>query len=210
MADERRAAPVEFWFDFVSPYAYFGSTQIERVVARHGRAVDWRPVLIGITVLKVMGMRPLLEYPMKGDYLRRDGVRVAELLGVPFRHHGLERVNSVAASRAFLWLKREDPERAVPFARRMFDRLWVRGADITPVQASAEEAAALGADAAALRAALEQPEAKQALKDEVDAALARGVFGVPFFIADGEAFWGSDRLPMLEHWLEHRRWDAVR
>jgi 2-hydroxychromene-2-carboxylate isomerase len=129
---------------------------------------------------------------------------------VPFRHHGLERVNSVAASRAFLWLKREDPGRAVPFARRMFDRLWVRGADITPVQASAEEAAALGADAAALRAALEQPEAKQALKDEVDAALARGVFGVPFFIADGEAFWGSDRLPMLEHWLEHRRWDPVR
>lgn len=54
-------APVEFWFDFISPYAYPGSTQIESVAARHGRAVDWHPVLIGVTVMQVMGMKPLLE-----------------------------------------------------------------------------------------------------------------------------------------------------
>lgn len=199
-------APIEFWFDFVSPYAYLGSTQIEAVAARHDRKLHWRPVLIGITVLKVMGMKPLLEYPMKGDYLRRDAPRVAQLLGVPFRHHGLKGINSVAASRAFLWLKARDDELAVRFAKRIFDRLWVRSEDITPPQASADEAAALGVDHEELLAALETPQAKQALKDEVDAAMARGVFGVPFFIADGEPFWGGDRLPMLEHWLARGRW----
>ncbi len=37
-------------------------------------------------------------------------------------------------------------------------------------------------------------------------ALAKGVFGSPFFIADGEPFWGWDRLPMLEEWLEKSGW----
>ena len=201
--------PVEFFFDFISPYAYLGSTQIEAVAARHGRDVDWKPLLIGITVMKVMGMKPLLEVPLKGDYLYTDAPRMARLLGVPFRHHGLKGINSVAASRAYLWLKSRDAAIAKRFAQRMFARLWVEGRDITPPQASADEAAELGVDTGELLAALESPGIKQSLKDAVDAAMARGVFGVPYFIADGEPIWGGDRLWMLEHWLAHGSWDPA-
>lgn len=201
--------PVEFFFDFISPYAYLGSTQIEAVAARHGRAVDWKPVLIGVTIMKVMGMKPLLEVPLKGDYLYKDAPRMARLLGVPFRHHGLKGINSVTASRAYLWLKSRDAAIAKRFAQRMFARLWVEGRDITPPQASADEAAELGVDTGELLAALESPGIKQSLKDAVDAAMARGVFGVPYFIADGEPIWGGDRLWMLEHWLAHGSWDPV-
>ena len=35
-----------------------------------------------------------------------------------------------------------------------------------------------------------------------DAAIALGVFGAPFFVIDGEPFWGNDRRPMIERWLE--------
>jgi 2-hydroxychromene-2-carboxylate isomerase len=45
-------------------------------------------------------------------------------------------------------------------------------------------------------------EIKARLAAEVDLGLARGVFGSPFIIVDGEAFWGADRLPQLERWLE--------
>ena len=110
------AAPIEFYFDFISPYAYFGSTQIDALAARYGRQVDWRPVLIGITILKIMGLKPLLETPLKGKYLYRDAPRVARLLGVPFRHHGLKGINSLAASRAYLYLKSKDPQLARRFA----------------------------------------------------------------------------------------------
>lgn len=201
--------PVEFFFDFISPYAYLGSTQIEAVAERHGRQVDWKPLLIGITIMKVMGMKPLLEVPLKGDYLYKDAPRMARLLGVPFRHHGLKGINSVAASRAYLWIRSRDAAMAKRFAQRIFARLWVEGRDITSPQASAEEATALGMDASALLAALESPEIKQSLKDAVDSAMARGVFGVPYFIADGEPIWGGDRLWMLEHWLAHGSWDPV-
>jgi 2-hydroxychromene-2-carboxylate isomerase len=56
-------------------------------------------------------------------------------------------------------------------------------------------------DGAELAAALEDPAVKERVKKEVDAAIAAGVFGSPFFVVDGEPFWGGDRLPMMERWI---------
>lgn len=200
--------PITFYFDFMSPYGYFGSTQIEAVAARHGRTVDWKPILIGVTVMQIMGMKPLMETPLKSDYIRHDKARMAQLLGVPYVDHGLQGVQSVNALRAFLWLKQKDATLAVQFAHRMYQRLWAEGRDITAPEVSAQEVAALGGDGEAALAAIASPEWKNALRTEVDAAIKLGVFGAPYFIADGEAFWGTDRLWMLEHWLRNGRWDA--
>ncbi len=202
--------PVEFYFDLISPYGYLASTQVEALAARHGREVDWKPVLLGVTVMKNMGLPPLMQTPLKKDYLRHDKPRMAKLLGVPLVEHGLEGVNSLAASRAFLWLKARDSRLARLYAGRMYVRLWVEGRDITPACVVADEAAALGVDREAVLFAIESAEMKQALREAVDAAVAKGVFGVPTFIVDGEAIWGVDRLWMLEHWLKHGNWEPRR
>ena len=201
--------PIDFYFDFISPYAYIASTQIDAIAARHGRTVTWRPVLIGVTIMKVMGIKPLTETPVKSDYLRHDAPRMAKIYGVPFKYHGLGGINSLAACRAFLWIAREDGDLALRFARRIFERLWVDGLDITPVEDVAAEAAALGVDGRALLNTILLPEGKRPLNVAVDEAIGRGVFGVPFFIADGEPIWGGDRLWMLEHWLTHKSWDGA-
>ncbi len=200
------SAPIEFYFDLISPYGYFASTQIEALAARHGRTVDWKPVLLGITVMKIMGMKPLMETPLKKDYIAHDKPRMAQILGVPFREHGLSGHSSITAMRAFVWLKARDRTLAVNFARRIYARLWVRGLDITSTEAVVEEAGALGVDGAELRAALDSAELKQALKAAVDEAVAKGVFGTPYFIVDGEPIFGVDRLWMLEQWLKDGRW----
>jgi 2-hydroxychromene-2-carboxylate isomerase len=134
---------------------------------------------------------------------------MAKIYGVPFNYHGLTGINSVAACRAFLWLKDRDPGLAHRFAQRIFARLWVEGRDITPADEVVKEAAALGADGEALAEAIATPEVKLALNVAVDHAIANGVFGVPFFIADGEPIWGADRLWMLDHWLGHGSWDGA-
>jgi 2-hydroxychromene-2-carboxylate isomerase len=201
--------PIDFYFDFISPYAYIASTQIDALAARHGRGVTWRPVLLGITVMKVMGLKPLMETPLKSNYLRHDGARMAKVYGVPFTYHGHKAANSLAACRAFLWLKTRDADLAMRFAKRIFARLWVDGLDITPAQDIAAEAAAFGVDARELLAAIASDQGKQALAVAVEAAIARGVFGVPFVIADGESIWGCDRLWMLDHWLTHHSWDGA-
>lgn len=197
---------IEFYFDPISPFAYLGSVQIERVAARLGREVDWKPVLIGVTVLKVMGLKPVPETPLKGPYMQQDAVRLAEYFDVPFRYHGLKGINALAALRAFLMLKQRDAALAKSFARRIFDRLWVRGLNITPPEAVAEEASALGIGAQALLRDIETDHAKGTLKQAVDAAIQKGVFGVPWFVVDGQPIWGVDRMWMVEHWARHHSW----
>ena len=198
--------PIEFYFDPISPFAYLGSIEIERAAARLGREVVWKPVLIGITILKVMGLKPLPETPLKGPYLRHDAVRLAEYYGIPFRYHGLSGVNSLAALRAFVSLNERDPSLAKSLMQKVFERLWVRGLDITKTSAITEEAKALGVEEAALTRDIESDRAKALLKQQVDAAIKAGVFGVPYFVVDSEPIWGVDRIWMVEHWLTRHNW----
>jgi 2-hydroxychromene-2-carboxylate isomerase len=199
---------IDFYFDIFSPFAYIASTQIDALGARYGRSVNWRPVLVGVTVLKVMGMKPLREYPLKGAYLARDALRLAKIWGVPFKPHALNGHNSLNAMRGFAWLKETDPENAKRFAQAMFRRLWVDGQDITQAETCAQEARALGLDADALIRAIATREVKALLQAQVEHAIAQGVFGVPFVIADGEPFFGNDHFWMLERWLRDGEWKS--
>lgn len=201
--------PIDFYFDFISPYGYLASTQIGKIAAKHDRDVTWRPFLLGVTVMNVMGLKPIMDTPLKSDYALIDRPRMARLFGVPLVIPDLTGVNALAASRAFYWINENDPKTAKEFAVRIFHRLWVDGKDITDAEAVIAEAAAVGVDADALRDGLEQSRTKDLLRDAVDSAVARKVFGAPFFIVDDEPIWGVDRLWMLEHWLEHGRWDPV-
>lgn len=198
--------PIEFYFDPISPFAYLGSIQIERMAARLGRSVEWKPVLIGVTILKVMGLKPLPETPLKGPYLNHDAVRLAEYFDVPFRYHGLAGINSLAALRAFVVLNERDAGLAKSLAQKIFSRLWVRGLNITGADDIAEEAKDLGIDVPALLLDIQTDHAKGALKQQVDAAIQAGVFGVPYFVVDGEPIWGVDRMWMVEHWVTRHTW----
>jgi 2-hydroxychromene-2-carboxylate isomerase len=57
-----------------------------------------------------------------------------------------------------------------------------------------------------MRAGIAGDTARSDLREAVAASLARGVFGSPFFIVDGEPFWGSDRLELLDEWLTTGGW----
>jgi len=197
---------IEFYFDPISPFAYLGSIQIERLAARLNRQVEWKPVLIGVTILKVMGLKPLPETPLKGPYLRHDAVRLAEYFDVPFRYHGLTGINSLAALRAFVLLKERDAGLAKLLAQKVFSRLWVRGLNMTETDDFADEAKDLGVDVPMLLRDIETDYAKDALKRQVDAAIQAGVFGVPYFVVDGEPIWGVDRMWMVEHWAIRHAW----
>ena len=70
------AHPIEFYFDFSSPYGYMASTRIDELAARHGREVIWRPILLGVA-FKTTGGQPLPLVPLKGDYALRDFIRYA-------------------------------------------------------------------------------------------------------------------------------------
>jgi 2-hydroxychromene-2-carboxylate isomerase len=195
------AEPIDFYFDFSSPYGYLASTEIDGLAARHGRSVTWRPFVLG-AAFKLTGQRALTEQPLRGDYARRDFARSARLLGVPFKMPEPFPFFALAASRACYWV--EAPSQAKALAKAVYHAAFGEGRDITPVAVVAEIARGLGIQG--LEQGLEQPATKAALRDATDQALARGVFGSPFFIVDGEPFWGHDRLGQLDRWLATGGW----
>jgi len=70
----------------------------------------------------------------------------------------------------------------------------------------ADIAAEAGFDRDAVAEGIQDPAVKAMLKDGTDDAIARNIFGAPFIVVDGEAFWGVDRLDMVEKWLETGGW----
>ena len=199
------AEPVDFYFDFSSPYGYLASTRIDDIAARHGREVIWRPFLLGVA-FKSTGQVPLVEQPIRGNYHRHDFVRSARRLGVPFQLPKDFPFLSLAAARAFYWLNDADTQKAKALAQGVYYAAFAEGRNVTKAETVADIAAPLGIDRAALLGAVDAPAVKERLKSETGSAIARGVFGSPFVFVDGEPFWGSDRLDQIEEWLATGGW----
>jgi len=194
------SASMEFWFDFSSPYGYLASERIDALAAKHRRTVDWRPMLLGAS-FKAAGQRPLIEIPLKGEYSKRDFERSARLMGIPYRLPEPFPVGTVSAARAFLWAKTRHPVEAKAFAHAAFRAYFAEGLNISDTAVVLALAERAGLPRAAVEAGIADPAIKDALRAEVDGALARGIFGSPFFFVDGEPFWGSDRLDQVERWM---------
>jgi 2-hydroxychromene-2-carboxylate isomerase len=194
-------APIEFYFDLSSPYGFLAAQRIDALATKHGRTVDWRPVLLG-AVFKETGMAPLTEIPLKGEYSKRDFARSARFHGIEgFRQPSRFPIPTQVPARIILWLKGRDPALAARVAKAFFRAYFVDDTDISDPATAAAIAAKEGVDAAAARAAVDDPAMKDALKQEVATAIARGVFGSPFIFVDGEPFWGLDRFPQIDRWL---------
>lgn len=192
--------PIQFHFDFSSPYGYLGAETIEALATRHGRSVDWHPFLLGV-VFKSTGAQPLTKVPIKGDYAKRDMPRSARFHGVPFRMPPRFPIATQAPARIVLWQRARDATRVGALVRALYRAYFVDGRDIGDPDVAADVAGELGLDRAAARAAVDDPAVKDALRNEVETAIAKGVFGSPFVFVDGEPFWGIDRFEQIERWL---------
>ena len=189
--------PLEFYFDFSSPYGYLAAERIDELAAKYGRKVKWRPVLLGV-IFKATGAAPLTSVPLKGDYAKLDFARSARFMGIPYNPPSRFPLPTQMAARAYYWLHDRDCAMARAFAKAVYRALFVEDRDISDPEVVLAIAAAVGADRAAVAEAVESPEIKERLKAEVAAALEKGVFGSPFILCDGEPFMGADRLPQLE------------
>jgi len=197
--------PIHFYFDFSSPYGYFAAFMIDDLAASFERDVTWHPMMLG-AAMKVTGAKPLADIELKGDYCRADWDRMARFMKVPWTMPDTFPIASLAASRAFYWLDDQDSGLAKRFGLAAYDAYFGQGRDITAAENVAELAEPLGIDRDDLLAAIQDPAIKQRLKDETSQAIDAGVFGSPFFIIDGEPFWGSDRFWMIRRWLKSGGW----
>ena len=197
--------PVEFYFDFSSPYAYFAANKIDEMVEGFGREVVWKPMMLG-AALKETGGLPLTQYPIKGDYCRSDWARLARFQELPWSMPANFPIATLAAARAFYWIDDQDLAKAKAFAWDCFLKFYGEGEDISSPKSVAAIAVKHGLAEDDVISAIADDTVKQRVKDETTAAVAKGVFGSPFIIVDGEQFWGADRLWMVKRWLRAGGW----
>ena len=198
--------PIAFYFDFSSPYAYFAAQKIDEVAMEFGgREVEWKPFLLGVA-MKTTKNEPLAHQPMKGEYSEQDWDRLARFMKVPWKMPVHFPIASLTPARAYYWILDRDKDLAKEFARACFHSYYAEGSDIRSVDVIVEIGKSVGLDGDELRDAVRDGEIKERLKDETWAAVQAGVFRSPFFIVDGEKFWGSDRIWMIKRWLKTSGW----
>jgi 2-hydroxychromene-2-carboxylate isomerase len=190
---------ITFWFDVVSPYAYLAFEKLPEALKGLSYRVDYRPVLFA-GFLKHHGQLGPAEIAPKRDWTYRQVQWLAHVHGVPLDLPAGHPFNPLPLLRLALACGRDGlVNRHV--AEAVFRHAWRGGAD--------------AADAGRIEALrnLLQPQrdpssdaVKGELKANTDAAIARGLFGVPTCEVDGRLFWGLDALPMLREYLEGGAW----
>ena len=196
---------IDFYVDFSSPYSYIASEWIEALAARHGRTVRWHAVLLGVT-FQAAELKSPVSHPIKREYSLHDFERSARFAGVPFTMPEKFPVATQNAARVFWWLDENDRERAANWARHCLRAYFTRGTvDLSSADHLRALATEFGLDAGEAEGVWTEPRWKGRLKSACDDAIARGVFGAPFFVIDGEPFWGNDRRDQIERWLASGR-----
>jgi 2-hydroxychromene-2-carboxylate isomerase len=193
--------PIEFYFDFSSPYSYIASEWIEALAARHGRTVNWHAILLGVT-FQAAELKSPVSHPIKREYSLRDFARSARFESVPMAIPPVFPIPTQNAARVFWWLN-DGPggQAAAAWGRAGLRAFFTRGVLLHEPVALKALAAQSGLDAEAAERAWNDPVWKERLKRENEKAIAAGVFGAPAFIVDGELFWGNDRKAQIDRWL---------
>jgi 2-hydroxychromene-2-carboxylate isomerase len=201
------AAPIDFYFDFISPYGYAAASRIDALGERHGAPVRWRAFNMRSVNANVLGVKePLFLAPLKGPYFQQDAPRTIRYFDLPYNPASVLDFNPLAAMRAFWFLTDADPALGRRFAWRIFQLFFAEKTTPNDPEEVAAIAGGLGADARAVLNYVTGHLAKERLKAETEAAIAAGVWGTPTFIVDDQIFWGSDRLQMLDDWLARGGW----
>lgn len=181
----------DWYFDFISPYAYLQLMQFKRLP--DSLEIRYRPILLA-ALLQHWGQKGPAEIPEKRRQTYRQCQWRADRAAVPFRFPPVHPFNPLRPLRLAIALGTEPA-----IIGSIFEFIFAEGRDVQ----SDDEWKALTArlevdDADAL---VSQPDVKAALRENTDEAIARGVFGVPTFAMEGELFWGADLTDLLLDYL---------
>lgn len=190
-----------FYFDFSSPFAYLGASQVERVAHENNAVVRYRPFLLG-GLFRDIGTPnvPLFEASeQKRRHYLADMARFADVYGIPIRFPSGFPINTVKPLRMVLGLPEDERKRLV---HPMFHAIWALDLDVSQDGVLCQIASEAGFPGAALLAEAQSEAGKARLKEATSQAAAKGVCGAPCFFVGGRMFWGQDRLLFVEKALQ--------
>ncbi len=194
--------PIQFLFDYLSPYSYIAWTQIQDLAKRYHRSIEPRPVLLA-GLLNATGQKGPAEVEAERLYIFKDICRTAQFLGIPFSPPPFHPFNPLLALRiSSLPL---EPKIQLKIVDNLFATVWGEGKEISDRNTIYTLLISMGLDGNALIEQAETVESKTRLKTNTEKALEVGIFGVPSILVEGELFWGYESFQNLERFLQGHR-----
>lgn len=194
---------VDYYASLNSPWAYLGSRRIEAICAKHNATLKLWPVDFSV-IFPASGGLPLPKRPpQRQAYRLMELARWRDFLGVPLtlqpKHFPMN--EPVVANAVIALRETQGDAPAIRLAHRVMASIWADDVNPADPETFQSLAAECGLDGAALLALSQEPRWAAVRLADSEAALAKGVFGAPSFVIEGEIFWGQDRLDFVERRL---------
>ena len=195
---------IDYYFSTQSPFTYLAGTRLEEIAARAGAGISYKPVDILALFTRTGGQSPKDRHPSRQEYRLQELRRQAAKLAMPITlRPAFFPVNTAPSSYAIIAAQAQGGGDLGALVHGFTRAVWTEDRDI--------------ADDAVIRDVLSHAGFDPKLADSglllgaetymrnLEDAVARGVFGAPFYICDdGEKFWGQDRLEDLDLHLQGR------
>ena len=195
-------ATIEYFYTLLSPFTYLANDRLEQIAARHGCDIDYRPVDFFQVLPETGGLPVPKRHPFRQQYRLQELARLSERAGLDFNIHPAHwPVDGTAACVSVIAAGALGADMGT-LSRAFLRAVWAEERDISDQDTIDAILTEQGADPVAVKSGL--PAATEAYQANTALSADRGVFGAPFYIVDGERFWGQDRLDHLDWHLAGR------
>ncbi len=192
---------ITYFFATISPYTYLAGDRLEKVAAKHGLAIDYRPMDLMHVFSSTGGVPPKQRHESRQAWRLQELVRQAKKLDMAFNLRPAHwPTNMAPSSYAFIAAKNHGDGDLGALAHGFTKACWAEEKDISQPDVIAECLKGAGFDASLADKDMMGSADEYAKNGEE--AIARGVFGAPFYITeDDQRFWGQDRVEDLDLYL---------
>jgi 2-hydroxychromene-2-carboxylate isomerase len=185
-----------FYFDFASPYAYVAFDETVKICKAAKINLVLRPVLVW-AVLKAQGISPPFQILARETYMLPDMTRSAAFFGLPYAPPDPLAISAHRAARLWLALAGSTDDKGVALAAAIYSARFAQGFDITDERILYDIATQFGySGTVAVEQAHSEP-TRLLLNESVASAVSDNALGAPYFMLDGEGFFGADRLAQI-------------
>ena len=183
--------PLEFYFDFISPYSFLAHKQIRKIENKEGIKVIYKPVLLG-GLHNLHGIKAPAFIPAKAKHMVRDCKLIAEKNDIRFKFNAYFPIKTLNLMRGVLVAEEDNVKKY--YIDNIFNTIWQDGLNMNDIIVIQKILQNLNINPKTFSLRINSSLIKDLLKKKTNEAHQKGVFGAPTFVVNNKIFWGQDRI----------------
>ena len=183
--------PLDFYFDFVSPYSFLAHQKVRKLEKNENIKIKYKPILLG-GLHNLHGITAPAFIPSKAKFMIRDCKLVAEKNKINFKFNSYFPIKTLNLMRGAMIAEEDDFQ--IFYIDKIFDAIWKDGLNMNDQNIIDKIIKNLEINPKTFFLRSSSQNIKNNLKQKTDDAYQKGIFGAPTFVVNNKIFWGQDRL----------------